>query len=242
MKFIDCRYITLDKFAAERGFQPTNAVFYVKGGSFSLCIGDQTEIITENDVVFFPEDMEFERHIISPITFYYVRFEGGQDIPRGRVNVSNHIRLVTSFEYLLTLTQRPDGGAEFKNYYLNDIFMQIKTDSAIEKNLRDDVVVSAIRYFELNICNKITLSDVAAAVGVSVSGLIQHFNDHTNLTPAKYLTAMRIKKAEMLLCSGDMPLSEIASQCGYDNSFYFSNTFKKVKGVSPKVYRQKYGI
>ena len=159
-----------------------------------MCIGDQTEIITENDLVFFTEDMEFERRIISPVTFYYVRFEGGEDIPRGRVKITNHLRLVSSLEYLLTLTGRPDGKRELKNYYLNDIFMQIKTERSIEKNLRDDVVAGAIRYFELNICKKITLSDVAAAVGVSVSGLIQHFNDHTNLTPRKISYRYAYKK------------------------------------------------
>lgn len=242
MKLIDCRHVTINNFVAESGFQPTNAIFFVTGGSFSLCIGEQTEIITENDLVFFPEDMEFERHIISPVTFYYVRFEGGENIPRGRVKVINLMRLITTLEYLVTLTQRPDGKRELKDYYLSDIFMQLRIERSIEKNLRDEVVSGAIRFFERHLSEKITLADTALAVGVSVSGLIQHFNDHTNLTPARYLTAMRIKKAEMLLCSGDMSLSEIASVCGYDNAFYFSNTFKKIKGVSPKVYRQKYGI
>lgn len=242
MKLIDCRYVTVNRFVAEHGCQPTNALFYVTGGSFSLCIGEQTEIITENDLVAFPEDMEFERHIITPVTFYYVRFEGGENIPRGRVKITNHMRLITSLEYLVTLTQRPDGKRELKDYYLNDIFIQMRTERSIEKNLRDEVVSGAIRFFENNLSEKITLSDTASAVGVSVSGLIQHFNDHTSLTPARYLTAMRIKKAEMLLCSGNMPLSEIASICGYENAFYFSNTFKKIKGISPKVFRQKYGI
>ena len=51
-----------------------------------------------------------------------------------------------------------------------------------------------------------------------------------------------IKKAEELLCGTSLTLSQIASECGYENAFYLSKAFKKVKGVSPKIYRQKYGI
>ena len=42
MKLIDCRHVTINNFVAECGFQPTNAIFFVTGGSFSLCIGEQT--------------------------------------------------------------------------------------------------------------------------------------------------------------------------------------------------------
>lgn len=241
-KLIDCRLVTLDSFATEHGFQPTDAMFYVVGGSFLLCIGEQTEIITENDLVILPAGMEFERHMIAPVTLYHIRFEDSVELPRGRVKVANHTRLLATLAYLTELTSRPDGRREYKDYYLGDIFMQIKTERSMEKKQNDSVVAGAIQYFEANLNKKITLADTAAAVGVSVSALIQHFNDHTDLTPARYLTAMRIKKAEMLLCTGDMSLTAIASQCGYANTFNFSGAFKKYKGISPKVYRQKYGL
>jgi len=99
-----------------------------------------------------------------------------------------------------------------------------------------------IEYFEKNLASKISLEDVALSVGISPSGLIQHFNRYTGTTPIRYLNLMRVKRAEQLLCSSDGTLYDIAAECGFENPFYFSNVFKKEKGISPREYRKNFSI
>ena len=86
------------------------------------------------------------------------------------------------------------------------------------------------------------VNDVARAVGMSVTGLTEHFKKATGCTPMRYLSLIRLKRAEELLCTTSEQLSRIAEMCGYDNAFYFSNAFKKEKGVSPRLFREKNGM
>ena len=57
------------------------------------------------------------------------------------------------------------------------------------------------------------------------------------MSPQKFLMKFRITKAAELLYNTDLPIANIAYSCGYSDPLAFSKTFKKIKGVSPKEYR-----
>ena len=59
----------------------------------------------------------------------------------------------------------------------------------------------------------------------------------TGQTPVKYLTAVRMKNAKVMLYSSSGRISEIAQRCGFVDTAYFSRVFKKSFGMSPKEYR-----
>lgn len=63
------------------------------------------------------------------------------------------------------------------------------------------------------------------------------FKKTFGLTPIKYITNQRIKKAISLLRSGNYTNEEIAYLCGFANTKYFYATFKKTTGKTTKVYR-----
>lgn len=56
---------------------------------------------------------------------------------------------------------------------------------------------------------------------------------------SRFLTGIKISHAMALLVNTNLPIMEIAGQCGYDNSNYFSDSFKKIVGVSPLKYRKQ---
>lgn len=244
MELLNSRLMSLDSFEITKGYQPLNSFFYVIKGSFWLTVDREKRLISENDLVFFPSDMEFERCMVSPIAFYNVNLQPSdrEHLPRGYVRVENHLRLLSSLEQMTALCSQPDGEQELKNHFLRDIIIQLKIEGRSEKEERNTYVTRAIEYFEKNLTKKISVEDISTEVNMSVSGIIQHFKTSTGMTPIKYLISMRIKRAEELLCGTKMTLAQIASECGYENAFYLSKAFKKVKGVSPKAYRQKYGI
>ena len=51
---------------------------------------------------------------------------------------------------------------------------------------------------------------------------------------------MRLKYAHALICGTDLPLKQIAEQCGYNDYFQFNAIFKKYYGVSPISFREKF--
>ncbi len=242
MKLIDCRLMEIKSFSIERGFQPTDAIFYILEGSFSLEAEGQKHIIKKGDFTSFPADMEFERHMITPLKLYNIRYEQDGTVPRGKVKIKDHNRLLSTLSYMTKLSLDPDGDQKLKDYYLGDIFMQIKTEELLESLSFDSVVNDTVAFLEHNLEKKLSISEIARSVGVSVSGLIGHFRKSIGITPMRYLSLLRIKKAETLLVTSTYPLSQIAAECGFDNAFYFSNAFKKEKGLAPTAYRKKYGI
>ena len=53
-----------------------------------------------------------------------------------------------------------------------------------------------------------------------------------------FVRERRIESAESLLITTDMPLSEIAESCGFDDYNYFSRVFKRQVGISAMRYRK----
>ena len=69
--------------------------------------------------------------------------------------------------------------------------------------------------------------------------LVHAFTNEYGISPINYLMQARVKKAEKLLATTDYSMSVISSSCGFASSGYFSQTFKKITGLSPSAYRKK---
>jgi len=86
----------------------------------------------------------------------------------------------------------------------------------------------------------VSIEGVCDDLGISVSYLSLLFRRENNTTFVKYLTRVRIEKAiELLTLTGER-IIDIADQCGYREVYYFSHSFKKYSGVSPKKYREEH--
>ncbi|MBQ0110984.1 MAG: helix-turn-helix transcriptional regulator [Oscillospiraceae bacterium] len=97
---------------------------------------------------------------------------------------------------------------------------------------------SAVSYIENNYSGKISLHDLAKSAGISEKYFGEYFKKVSGKTPFEYLNEYRIERAsEMLLCT-DLPMVEIALNCGFNDQSYFTKTFKAQKGVTPFQYRK----
>lgn len=83
----------------------------------------------------------------------------------------------------------------------------------------------------------LSLSRVCRALSISKSYFSPMFKSHTGMTFVEYLTALRIERARDLLLSTDMKSYEIAERVGFSDAHYFSLTFRKQTGESPREFR-----
>lgn len=107
-------------------------------------------------------------------------------------------------------------------------------------NSANTYVQKSIEYISSNYSYPITVEDIAAYVGLSRSHLFRSFETVLGVSPKKYLTDFRIKQACYLLEHSLLSITAIANSIGFDNSLYFSKTFHKQKGMSPKEYRESH--
>ncbi len=90
-----------------------------------------------------------------------------------------------------------------------------------------------------------TLEKMAASCHLGVTQFVHHFRQATNFTPARYLMYARVNHAgKLLLSETKRPIVDIALDCGFSSSQYFTNVFTRQMGCSPRAFRlnQKHNI
>lgn len=105
------------------------------------------------------------------------------------------------------------------------------------QNSANSYVQKGIEFISSNYSYAITVEDIAHYVGVSRSHLFRSFETVLGRSPKEYLTDFRMKQACYLLEHSDLSITAIANSLGFDNSLYFSKTFHRQKGMSPKEFR-----
>ena len=84
-----------------------------------------------------------------------------------------------------------------------------------------------------------TLEKMAASCHLGVTQFVHHFRQTTNFTPARYLMQARVNHAsKILLSEPERPIIEIALDCGFSSSQYFTNVFTRQMGCSPRAFRR----
>ena len=86
---------------------------------------------------------------------------------------------------------------------------------------------------------EVDIESIASALCMSPKQLRSKMASITGETPSTYVQKLRLKKACLLLKNSDLQIGEIAMQCGFDDSAYFSRLFKQVHAVTPSQYRKK---
>lgn len=117
-----------------------------------------------------------------------------------------------------------------------------KNESQVgEIDVTDDIIQKAAKYIYENSEKNIRLNDVAEKFGMSSSYFSKKFKAVTGFGFKEYLIGVRIKEASNLLLATDKSITEIAISCGFNDSNYFGDAFRKVKGMSPNKYRKNKG-
>lgn len=93
-----------------------------------------------------------------------------------------------------------------------------------------------------NYGNELEIADLADRAQISVSQLQREFSQLFGITPSRYIKEVRVGVARHLLQSSDLPLSEVALECGFYDQSHFSRSFKSSTGISPLKYRQRFKI
>ncbi len=83
-----------------------------------------------------------------------------------------------------------------------------------------------------------TIPEISKIASMAPSTLLPVFKRVTGYSPIDYLLHVRLAKAAERLLKTDESISEIASECGFADSNYFSRQFRKRFNCSPREYRK----
>ncbi len=121
--------------------------------------------------------------------------------------------------------------------FVNNVIVENSSSRADNAEL---LIKKAVQYINDNYHKKISLDDIASHVGISKYYFSVLFKKEKDITFSSYLNSVRIEKAKQLLRNPQITINDIVDEVGFNDSQYFSKTFKKYVGMTVTEYRSKY--
>lgn len=116
-------------------------------------------------------------------------------------------------------------------------FMQQARAKSEHKDAR---INKALQHIHEHICQPISVSRLADISCISEDHFIRIFKKELRLTPLQYINIKKIEKAQLLLLTTDMPISDVSFELSIENVSYFNRIFKLHTGTTPRGYRSKH--
>ena len=129
------------------------------------------------------------------------------------------------------------------NHILSALLMNIYEfiqDNNDDKKQDYNIGLKIKAYIDEHYTEDINLTIMAKALHINLYYLSHTCKKYLGYSPIQYITNQRIKEAQRLLLSTDLTVTEIAFECGYNNSNYFQTVFRNIVGMSPGKYRKSW--
>ena len=230
-------------------------LYYMMSGNCNYFIDDKVYEVVAGDVVLIPSGVIHRTNYISA-EHTRILIECSENM------IPDSVR--SSLSSMLYLYRNMPINKEFYNLYkkfdkeINEpdeyscevveniikmIFYTLARTKSLTKEIKrkNNMIEEVVSYVKENFSQPINLSQVAKDHFISPEHLSRTFKKHTGFGFNEYLTLVRLQHAEQLLKGNEkMSVSTIAYNCGFNDSNYFSDKFKKVYGASPLKYSKAY--
>jgi transcriptional regulator GlxA family with amidase domain len=109
-----------------------------------------------------------------------------------------------------------------------------------QKAHEDVEIRNAQEFIEKNVGDKVTVDQLASMFAIGRRNLERRFKKATSNTVVEYMQRVKIEAAKMSLETSRENVNEVMYKVGYTDTKAFRTTFKKITGISPIEYRNKY--
>ena len=157
-------------------------------------------------------------------------------------------RVLAAAERLFPAIRWPHAGSElltlgalyefFGRLFEGELYSESREES-VSLRRKMDVLKPVLEYIDANYASPITLSDLSRLAGMSSKYFCRFFRAALHRTPVDYLNYYRIERACHILTTTELPVTEVAYRCGFNDSSYFVKTFRKYMGITPRAYAHR---
>ena len=211
-------------------------------GSVTAVVGDQTFLLSPGDLMVIPPHTAHHGAGMQEFRDFSMVIRDLPDFPQAAFVVQDTDGMIGQWlEMILKLyTERELYHEQIIDALIDSILYVIKKKTRAARRYPFTETFKQ-RLYE-NLSNPdFLLGDAIAASGYNPDYFRRCFKQEFHLSPLEYLTDLRIRRArELLLQDSFGGVEDVARQCGFADSFYFSTCFKKHEGVSPMVFRKKH--
>lgn len=105
---------------------------------------------------------------------------------------------------------------------------------------KNELAANMERYISDNLDKKLSVNDLCDKFHITKNTLYENFHFSFDMTISEFITKKRIEKAKNMLAETQLPISDIAQQCGFNNNTYFFKVMKDRENTTPKHYRDSF--
>ena len=109
-----------------------------------------------------------------------------------------------------------------------------------QKSHTDEPVKKAQEFIENNVSDRISVEALATRFAIGKRNFERRFKKATNNTPVEYMQRVKIEAAKKYLEISSKNINEVMYDVGYTDTKAFRTIFKRITGLSPIDYRNKY--
>jgi transcriptional regulator GlxA family with amidase domain len=109
-----------------------------------------------------------------------------------------------------------------------------------QKDHNDPEILQAQEYIEQHYQERFTIDELADRVKIGRRSFERRFRQATNNTPVEYMQRVRIEAAKRSFEASRKNVTEVMLDVGYTDTKAFRDVFKKITGLTPIEYRNKY--
>jgi transcriptional regulator GlxA family with amidase domain len=109
-----------------------------------------------------------------------------------------------------------------------------------QKKHEDEPIKLAQEFIEKNVTEKISVEELAVKFAIGRRHFERRFKKATNNTPVEYIQRVKIEAAKKHLEGSRKNVNEVMYEVGYSDTKAFRTVFKKITGLSPIDYKNKY--
>jgi AraC family transcriptional regulator len=95
-----------------------------------------------------------------------------------------------------------------------------------------------LEFIHANLDQELTLEKLARTAELSPSHFLHQFRSSMDISPYRYVLALRIERGKRLLADPRLSVLEVGQAVGFENPQHFATAFRRVAGVSPSTYRR----
>lgn len=165
---------------------------------------------------------------------------------RGAIGHKIDRELLDAMIRLIEISQSDEDSSCLKRCLLSEIHYRLLKSKAGEvlstlysMNLPVIQIRKIIDWIKRNYNKTFTIGDIAENFKIAPSTIHRNFKTVTSLSPIQYQKLLRLSEARRLLNKGNIRISEVAANVGYESSTQFSREYKRLYGISPLDSRSK---
>lgn len=241
-------------------------IFMLLEGCIQICIGDSTYQLQGGEGCFINTQVihSFTAVVSSPCRYQsfvftsdlvggtpgsvfdtaYVRplLENGAPFLRFQETSGDQVYF-EQFRRAFTVFAGESYGYEFQvRDALSHILLHIKSKSNLAPNrtipsIQETRLKEMLTWIDDHLGKTISVSEIAGIANICPRECQRIFHQYLHYSPIEYVQRKRILAAAKELSVTDLPVTDIALNCGFPSPSYFSKQFKAIIGNTPRQYR-----